>query len=223
MNRSLVRQLIVKDFQFHRISIVASIIVGVLALAILQFRGLMGLFGIIGYFTAMIVFGSMLAQSIIVGERKAQNLAFLMSLPISVTQYTTAKILAALGVFLVPWLTLVGGALWVIRGSSALPDGLIPVTLIVVTLPLIGFCVMTSVALVSESEGWAIASTVAVNVAYSFVWPLIAFNAELRSSFSSSTPVWNTTVLTVLGSEFAVIAGLLAITFYLQSRKRDFV
>jgi ABC-type Na+ efflux pump permease subunit len=164
------------------------------------------LFGVIGFFTTLVVFGSMMPQSSIVSERKGQNLAFLMSLPISAIQYTTAKILAALGMFLIPWLTLVVGAFWMILGSSSLPDGLVPITLILVTLPLIGFCVMTSVALVSESEGWVIAATVAVNVAYSFTWPLIASNAELRSGFGSATPVWNTTVLTILGSEFVVIA-----------------
>ncbi|HET9217237.1 MAG TPA: hypothetical protein VFR18_09680, partial [Terriglobia bacterium] len=161
--------------------------------------------------------------SSIVGERKGHNLAFLMSLPISATQYTTAKLLAALGMFLIPWLTLVAGALWLILGSRDLPDGLIPVTLVLVTLPLVGFCVMTCVALVSESEGWAVASTVAVNVSYSFCWTVVASNTALRSGFQSATPVWNTTVLTALGSEFAVIAGLLAITLYLQSRKKDFL
>jgi hypothetical protein len=223
MNRSLVRLLIMKDFHFHRLPILLSIVVGVFGLAILRFKGLTGLFGVIGFFTTLVVFGSMLPQTSVVAERKGQNLAFLMSLPISATQYTTAKLLAALGMFLIPWLTLVAGALWLILGSSDLPNGLIPITLILVTLPLIGFCVMTSVALVSESEGWVIAATVAVNVAYSFCWPVIVSNAELTSNFGKPAPVWNTTVLTILGSEVAVIAALLAITFYLQSRKRDFV
>jgi hypothetical protein len=82
---------------------------------------------------------------------------------------------------------------------------------------------MTAVALVAESEGWVNAATVAVNVGYSFCWVLIVSNAELRSGWGSPTPIWNPTVLTVLGSEFSAIAVTLAITFYLQARKKDFV
>ena len=223
MSQSMVRNLIVKDFQIHRTSIVAAIAAGVLGLAVLQFKGLTGLLGIIGFFTTMIVLGSTLPHASILSERKGQNLAFLMSLPISATQYTTAKILSALGIFMIPWLTLLAGALSVIFGRSDIPNGIIPVTLILITLPLVGFCVMTAVALVGESEGWVMAATIAVNVAYSLSWVVVASNAELRSGFGSLTPVWSPTVLTVLGSEFAAIATILAITFYLQSRKRDFV
>lgn len=89
--------------------------------------------------------------------------------------------------------------------------------------PLVGFSVMTAVSLVGESEGWVIAATIAVNVSYSLCWPLIISNAELRSGFSSPTPVWSPIVLKALAGEFAAIVAILALTFYLQSRKKDFV
>ena len=222
MSRSLVRHLIVKDFQIHRPVMIFTIIAGVIGLAILQLRGLVGLFGVIGFFTTLIVLGSLIPQSIL-KERKGNNLAFLMSLPISIVEYTTAKILAALGMFVIPWLVLVGAALSLMLGRSDVPHGVIPIALILVTAPLVGFCMMTAVALVGESEGWVGAATVAVNVGYSFCWPLILSSPELRDGWGSPTPIWNPTVLTVLGSEFAAIAVILAITFYLQSRKKDFV
>jgi hypothetical protein len=223
MSRSLVRHLIVKDFQIHRTAIVFTIIAGAAGLAILQLKGLAGLLGIIGFFTTLIVLGSLISNASILKERKGHNLAFLMSLPISMVEYTTAKLLAALGMFMIPWLILVGAALSLILGRGDIPHGIIPVALILVTAPLIGFCIMTAVALVGESEGWFIAATIAVNVAYSFCWVLIVSNAELRDGLGSPTPIWNPTTLTVLGSEFAAIAVILAITFYLQSRKKDFV
>ena len=223
MSRSLVRHLILKDFQMHRTSIVFSIVAGVTGLAILQLNGLPGLLGIIGFFTTLIVLGSMIPNTSILNERKGRNLAFLMSLPISMAEYTTAKVLAALGMFMIPWLVLVGTALSLILGRSDIPHGIIPVTLILVTAPVVGFCVMIAVALVAETEAWVMTATIAVNVAYSFCWVLIVSNAELRGGLGSPTPIWNPTALTVLGSEFAAIAVILAITFYLQSRKKDFV
>lgn len=223
MSQSLVRHLIVKDFQLHRTTIVIAFIGGVIGLAILQLRGIAGLLGIIGFFTALIVLGAMIPNASILNERKGHNLAFLMSLPISMVEYTTAKILASLAMFIIPWLVLVGTGLSLILGRSDVPNGVIPITLILVTAPLVGFCVMIAVALVGESEGWVIGATITVNASYSFCWPLIFNNAELRAGFGSTTPIWSPTVLTVLGSEFAAIAVILAITFYLQSRKQDFV
>jgi len=35
--------------------------------------------------------------------------------------------------------------------------------------------------------------------------------------------MWNSTVLAILGGEFGLIALVLGLTFFLQSRKRDFV
>lgn len=223
MSPSVVRHLILKDFQIHRTSIIFTIVAGAAGLAVLQLRGLAGLFGIIGFFTTLIVLGSTIPHASILKERKGQNLAFLMSLPISVVEYTTAKVLAALGMFMVPWLVLVGTALSLILGRRDTPHGIIPVTLILVTAPLVGFCLMTGIALVGESEGLVMAGTIAVNMCYSFFWVLIISNGELREGLGSPTPIWNPTALTVLGSEFAAIAVILALTFYLQSRKKDFV
>ena len=36
-------------------------------------------------------------------------------------------------------------------------------------------------------------------------------------------PVWNSTALTILGGEAALVVLMLGLTYYLQSRKRDFI
>jgi ABC-2 type transport system permease protein len=223
MSQSVVRHLIVKDFQMQRGSIVFTLIAGAVGIALLQLKGLAGLLGIIGFFTTLIVLGSMIPNSSILKERKGHNLAFLMSLPISMVEYTTAKILASLGMFMIPWLVLVSAALSLLLRRSDIPHGIIPLMLILAIAPLVGFCLMIAVALVAEAESWVMAATIAVNVGYSFFWVLLINNAELREGFGSPTPIWNPTELTVLGSELSAIALVLAITFFLQSRKKDFV
>src|SRR6516164_11025694 len=150
MSQSLVRHLIVKDIQLHRTTIIIAFIGGVIGLAVLQLRRIAGLLGIIGFFTALIVLGAMIPNASILNERKGHNLAFLMSLPISMVEYTTAKVLAALAMFMIPWLVLVGAALTLILGRSDVPNGIIPIALILMTAPLVGFCVMIAVALVGE-------------------------------------------------------------------------
>src|SRR5689334_15115252 len=118
MSHSLVRHLIVKDFQMNRTPIVVTIVAGVIGLVVVQFKGLAGLLGIIGFFTALIVLGSMIPHFSILNERKGHNLAFIMSLPVSIVEYTTAKVLASLGMFMTPWLVLVGTGLFLILGRS---------------------------------------------------------------------------------------------------------
>jgi hypothetical protein len=90
-------------------------------------------------------------------------------------------------------------------------------------LPLVGFVVMTAVAVVSESEAKSIFTMGAINVSYSFVWIAITTTPGLTRDLGSTVPVWNATVLTVLAGELMVIVTVVALTLFLQSRKRDFV
>ena len=111
MKGSVVRTLILSDWKRHRTVLAAFIVGGGLALALLQIGGeLPTILGATWFFMALIVLGCMLPPFNVVNERKKQILPFLMSLPISITQYTTAKLLSTVGMFLVPWVTLVVGA-----------------------------------------------------------------------------------------------------------------
>jgi hypothetical protein len=125
--------------------------------------------------------------------------------------------------FVVPWLMLIGLASFLIVDRSDIPNGLIPLAFVLMLLPLVGFVVMTAVAVVSESEAKSMFTMGAINVSYSFVWIAIISTPGLTRDLGSAVPVWNETVLTVLLGEIAVIAAVVALTLYLQSRKRDFV
>jgi ABC-type Na+ efflux pump permease subunit len=224
MKGSVVQAMILADWQRHRTSILLSIVCGGLALGVIQVGGeLPFILGTTLFFTVMIVFGCMLPPSNIINERKKQTLPFLMSLPISAMQFTAAKIVSTVGMFLVPWLTLVLAALAFIFGHRGNPHGVVPVMLILATAPFIGFCLIAAVSLVSESEGGMIAATIATNTFYGFSWYLLVRNPVIRAGMQSPTIVWSREVLTVLGAEFSVIVLILGLTFYLQSRKRDFV
>lgn len=224
MKGSVVQTLILSDWHRHRFPIALSIVAGGLGIALLQVGGEMPtIVGSTWFFVALVVLGSMLPVSNVVNERKKQILAFLMSLPLSVSQYTAAKLISTVGMFLVPWLTLVIAGVSFVAGRQSIPDGIIPAILILSTLTFIGFCVIAGVAIVSESEGWTIAATVACNSSYGLGWYLLVRNPVLREGMKSRVPIWSTEVLTILGVEVAAIAAILGLTFYLQSRKRDFV
>lgn len=224
MKGSVVQALIWSDWHRHRAAILFSIVGGGLALALVQFGGeVMSILGATWFFVALIVLGCMMPVSNVVNDRKRQVLPFLMSLPLSITQYTKAKLVSTVGMFLVPWVTLVIGAVSFIAMRKDIPNGMIPILLILSMVTLVGFCVIAAVAMVSESEGWTIAATVMTNSSYGFSWYLLARNAAIREGMGAASPVWGPEVVTVLGVEAALVVGILGLTFFLQSRKRDFV
>ena len=224
MNNSIAGQLIRKDLRIQRTPLLLALGGGVSALGILQAGGETAtVIGSVWFFVALIILASMLPVSNIVNERKKQNLPFLMSLPVSPIQYTFAKIVSTLALFVGPWLILIGAAIWLILGRGILPHGTIPVMLILGGLPLVAFCFMFGTALVSESEGWTVASSIVWNSSYGLTWYFMTKVSALTADLKSPVVVWNSTSVSVLAAEFLTILLILALTFFLQSRKRDFI
>jgi ABC-2 type transport system permease protein len=224
MTGSVVARLILKDWRLQRLPILLSIVGGVIALAAVQFGGETPMIiGAVWFFIVLILVGTMLPLVGIVNERKKQNLAFLMSLPISPLEYTAGKLVSTVGMFLVPWLTLVTVALLLIETRGIVPHGAIPITLILAALPFVSLSLLTGAALVGESEGWGMAVNVICNSSYWLVWYFLSRVPALMDNVKGPRPVWNSTAVTILSSEFGFIALILGLTFYLQSRKRDFV
>ncbi len=121
MNRSVVRTLILSDWKRHRPLLLMFTVGGALAFLLLQVGGeIPTILGATWFFMALIVLGCLLPPFNVVNERKKQILPFLMSLPISVTQYTTAKLLSTVGMFLVPWVTLVAAAVAFVMGRESI-------------------------------------------------------------------------------------------------------
>jgi hypothetical protein len=224
MRGSLVGQLILKDCRLQRGQILFTIAGGAIALAIVEWRGEVPVVvGTVFFFIALILAAHMVPLAGITNERKSKNLAFLMSLPISSIQYTTAKLISTLVMFLVPWLMLVASALLLIEVRGIVPRGSIPIMFILVLLPFVGLSLITAAALVGESEGWGIAANVFCSSTYGLFWYFMTRIPELMIPSKGPVPVWNSTALSILGGELTMVVMLLVLTFYLQSRKRDFV
>lgn len=225
MKTNVMFQLVLKDWRMQRQMIILSVLGGGLSLAILQLRGQTTLvLGTVFFFIAIMFCACLLPVSNIVNERKKQTLAFLMSLPISSSRYGAAKLLSTFGMFVVPWLLLVASALYMILVRHVMPDGVIPMMLILVNLPFIGFCLIAGTALVGESEGWANAAIAVVNSSYWLVWYLLVSQIpSLSANWAKPVAVWSPAVIKILVVEFAIIIATLGIALYLQSRKRNFI
>jgi ABC-type transport system involved in multi-copper enzyme maturation permease subunit len=185
-------------------------------------HGLTGILGMFASMVAIIFLGILVPQQTIVNERMKQNLAFVMSLPVSYREYTTAKILCNLGAFLALWLPITIGMIGTIA-STGVYGGIIPLMVVAALAPFVGFALFVAVAIVTDSAQWAMATMAACNVSYSLVWLLLARTPGLLKDLGSPVAIWRHPLPLVIGIEIAVIVLAFALTFYFQSKKTDFI
>jgi ABC-2 type transport system permease protein len=224
MNLDMVKRLILKDWYFQRWAIAGGVAIGALAVALIgSGNESAGYVGFVLLVSVLITVGVQLAMSTVLLERKEQTLAFVMSLPISAREYTTAKLVGNLSMFLVLWATLVVASVAVILSRESLPDGAVPLTIILLTEIFVSTCVLVGVALVSESQAWSISTLIAGNLFFNFFIFWVVRIPSIAVASKANVIVWDAPVLTLLGAEAAAIVIALGLTFVLQDRKTDFI
>ena len=155
----------------------------------------------------------------IVEERRDHTLAFVMSLPVTIREYTSAKLIANLLMFLSVWITSLASFV-VFLGDGGMPDGTIPFGVILLVGILVAYTMILAVALVSESIGMSIVvGNLGTQV---FLW-FVADLYAIRSVMGGREPVWNSTAVGILLGQLTLALVLIAGTFYLQARKKDFI
>ncbi len=224
MNFNMIKRLIYKDWYLQRWPVVASLGGGAVALFLIG-NGGSGAFytGSLLLLTILVSIGAQLVMANVVNERKEQTLPFVLSLPISPLEYTAAKILGVALIFLVPFVGCLVGTVLVILGRQAIPDGLIPFTVIVLSEITVSTTFILGVAIITESQGWTIGAIVVGNLALNGILFVAANIPEIGKPMSGEVVVWSPPALGLLGLELLAIAVILCLTFALQSRKREFI
>jgi hypothetical protein len=223
MNYSMVGRLIWKDWYFQRRAILLSLAGGLVSLGIVAFGGKAGFtIGLIFLVSIMIAIGATLVMSTMIGERENQTLPFVMSLPITYLEYSVAKILGILLIFVPFWLILVAGSLALILAAPVI-HGLFAFTVIMAVELLAGICLMLAVALVTESKGWAISAMLVGNVGFNVAGYFFAHVPGIADGLWGTSIRWTPAASISLSTEFALIVLMLGFAFFLQSRKTDFL
>jgi ABC-type transport system involved in multi-copper enzyme maturation permease subunit len=224
MNTAMVKRLILKDWYFQRWTLVAYLVAGVLALALIGKGGEGPFFaGATLLVTVLIAIGIHLTMATVVDERKEQTLSFVMSLPISVREYTLGKMGANLLIFFIAWATMLLGSFAVIAGSPLLPDGMIPFSAVMLGEIFVSTCLILAVALVSESQAWTVGAIVVGNLGFNGFLYFVAHIPTIAKSMKLNSILWNRPTVLLLFAEIAASALLLGGTFALQARKKDFI
>jgi len=224
MNFSMVKRLILKDWYLQRWMILGSLPAGAVTLAIIAIPGkAVSFLGLLLLITILIAVGGQLAVATMVSERKEQTLSFVMSLPISYRDYTAAKILGNLLIFLVPWIALVLGSFALLMFPPGLHLGLIPYVAIMATEILTSTCLIFAAALISESQGWTVAAIIVGNLALNGFGYYVGHIQSIAKGMDGSSLQWTPAASFLLLAEFSTIALLLSLTFFVQSRKKSFL
>ncbi len=223
MSVQTVSRLLLKDLHLHRIAILLTLVGSILAIVVLLLPG-----------GRMVNMGASLALAVLIAvtfylplvsvleERHDKTLTFLMGLPISPSEYVASKILGNLMIFLLPWLTIVAGLAFLPEGKvrEALSTGFVPVGLVGVVLC---FSIVLGFALITESGGWTVTLIVTLLFLLSnVVSELIPDTPAVRSAIQSIASR-GSAFQVALGIELLLIVSVLAATFVVQSRKKDFL
>ncbi len=223
MTASIIPQLVRKDLHIMRTSILWWWAGGAAAILIAVLSSQTFIFSMILFIACMMGAGVHMVIRTVIEERREQTLAFIMSLPITVKEYTSAKLIANLAVFLSVWLTLSGASFALFIGSDGLPVGAIPFVTIVLVGIFLGNTLVLSTSLITESMGWAIGSTVVANLGNQIFLRWVADLPGISSVIGGNVAAWNQTVIIVIAGQLIATIVLIALAYVLQVRKTDFI
>ena len=221
---SITWKLVKKDWQISEMPMLGYAAIAIIALALLAMAsGPTFYVSTTLLITVVVIVGIHMIFVSVVHERLKQNtLAFVMSLPITFMQYTRAKMLANLGIFGIAWLA-IAIATTVIISMTELPNGLIPFALIVLGELFVANALILGIAMVTESEAWTIVIMALCNLCISLFIYFIGSIEAIGGNLQSPVAVWNSTVMTAISLEVVVLAIIVALTFFAQSRKHDYL
>ncbi len=224
MNTSIIKNLIVKDLQLNikpQLLFLGLGLIGVWLLTLEQ-KG--------AFYTGMVIMLSMVILSSafltitsITTERKDKNLPFILSLPVTFMQYTHAKIITNLGIFMVFWGLILAGLLFVIFSQETIPDGITVFAVILMLEMLLVFVLLLAVALISESQSWTTAVMTLTNIGLSLFMFWMSSIPAIKAHMDGPEVVWNRTAISIVVVELLLIVFLLLLTYTIQARKKDFL
>jgi ABC-2 type transport system permease protein len=217
------RKLIAKDLYVNRWLIAGGAFSGVASILIATLGKTGFNVGGLTWLTTIIATGVMLALYGIMYERKEHSLQFVLSLPLSISEYVRAKMLGLFAGFLIMWSVSCTAALLLVFLNARVPDGLAPYVTLLCGFMLANFAVVLCGALYARSEALNSAVIVVTNMGVSIFMFTVGPMPGINEHMWAAAPVWNSTFWTVLGCELAVLAIAFALPFLLAARRRDFL
>ena len=229
MNASIVPQLVRKDFLLWRrlilifcgVSLTSIAAVGLLhghvpnhALLNLGFTLVISPVGTLGM---------VLLMQTNVFEKAKSTQPFIMSLPVTVREFTLAKLLFNVPIFTALWLVATAASFWYAFGLGLLPPGAIPMVTMVFLGVFVAYTGVLSVSLLSQSLGTTILAILFFEMGTSaYLWVIVLLDPISKHVFGP-VAVWNGAAVAVVIAQALAAVAAIAATLVVQTRRRDSV
>ncbi len=229
MNTAIIARLIIKDFMLWRkvILIFFAVYVACSALvAILHDRIPAHVFLNLGFsllVTPTATLGIVLLMQTNVFEKAKSTQHFIMSLPVTPTDFTLAKLCVNLPIFTVVWLAMAITGFYFTFGLGMLPPGTVPYMSIVFLGVFLAYVGVLSVSLICQSLGMTVGAILFFDILTpGYLWTIL-YLKPIGSVIESPVVVWNSTEIGIMAIQIAAAAAAVAGTLVFQGRRRDAV
>jgi ABC-2 type transport system permease protein len=224
MNLQAIQILFLKDLFLSRWPLFGYLVGGLLSAVVACLPSeAAGYIGFIMMITMTIAAGIHLIGVLLLAESIDMTRAFVMSLPVSLLDYSIAKISVALVAFLIPWLAMLAS---LTVANFVVPEakpGIVAFLVLVFLFMLVGFCLQLVTAVVTESVGWTIVVMVLGNVLLNLFLKMLFEHPIISELNKREVLSWPPIVLQIMAIEVVVIFVALGLAFLFQIRQRDLV
>jgi hypothetical protein len=224
MNVQAIQILVLKDLFLTRRHLFAYFAAGMLSAALACIPNqTIAFIGFLLIMTVAIASGIHLIGTLLLGETIDQTRTFVMSLPVSLFDYSVGKIVVVLITFLIPWSAMFAVSTIGVFVSPWAKSGAVVILPMIFCFLLAGFALQLVTAVITESVGWSICVMVGCNVSLNVFLMKIFAIPEIDAARKSEVVTWPPIVLQILGIEILLVLALILFALIAQTRKRDLV
>lgn len=229
MTQSIVPQLVGKDFQLMRRVMLAFGLVSLAAIAAIALllghvpNWVMYNFGFILLVSPPATCGIVVLMKTNVFEKEKSTQPFIMSLPLTVKEFTRAKLLVNLPIFGTFWLAITAAGFYFAFGQHLFPQGAIPFVTMVFLGGFVAYTCILGTSLLFQSLGITILAITLFEMATSGYMYVIAYLDPIARNIWGPVAVWNTTAIAIVAAQALVAVSVIVATLLIQNTKRDFL
>jgi hypothetical protein len=229
MSTAIISQLVRKDFLMTRKIVLifgVATLISIVAIHMLFGRVPNVVFFNLGFtllIAPAITCAIVLLMKTIVMEKQKSTQLFIMSLPVTVKEFTLAKLLLNLPIFTVFWLVITGVAFYFSFGLGVFPFGTVPFITMIFLGIFVAYLGILSVGLIYQSYGITVITMLGFELGTpAYLW-IIAYLEPINNHVYDPHMVWNSTAISIVVTQIFTAFLIVLMTWHIQNKKRDFI
>ena len=164
----------------------------------------------------------LLMKTIVMEKQKSTQL-FVMTLPVTVKEFTAAKLLLNVPVFTAFWLVITGVAFYFSFWLGVFPYGTVPFITMIFLGIFVAYIGILSVGLIYQSYGITVIAMLGFELGTpAYLW-IVAYLEPINKHVYDADMVWNPTAITIVVTQILVAVVISFMTWHIQNKKRDFI